>query len=250
MKGLWMQMAKLSAFGLACCCVLAACGVQEERLSVLRLEQVNRGELRWEVLIEKERGRAFVNLMNNGSFPIKCEHLGFRTILDFPVSYLEAGEVATAEFNRFIPAGEVIRFPPVVINDSERQIRSVQGGRFDRCRLATFEDACQSTQDIGSYREIFSELFDSFGADGCSDLQATLRRERVIDLRGKTKMNLDPLDLLSFGVTVLFLKRDVSSMEEGAARSRDSHHQVLVIADACADIDLDRLWRSRDCFPE
>ena len=255
MSGLSMRKVKFGVFGLVCGFVLAACSVQEEYVredfvSVSRLEQINRGELRWEVLIEKQRVRAFVSLVNNGSYPVQCDKVGFRTIFDYPVSYLEAGEVVIVDFNRYIRVGEKISFPPVVVNDPERQIRSVQGGISDQCRVATFRDACENAQEMVRFEDAFSVLFESFESEGCQDLHAALRRERVVDLRDDSEIALDPFGLLSFEVTFLVLNRDVSSVRERVTMQRDFRHQVLAIADACADTDVSRLWRSRNCFPE
>lgn len=249
------RMVNLGLFGLVCGFALAACSVQEEYVredfvDVSRLEQVNRGELRWEVLIEKQRARALVSLVNSGSYPVQCDQVGFRTIFDYPVSYLEAGEVVSVGFNHFINTGERISFAPVVSNEPERQIRSVQGGVADQCRVATFIDACENAQQMVRYGDAFSVLFESFDSEGCLDLHAALRRERVVDLRDKPEIALDPFDLLSFEVTFLVLNRNVSSVRERVTRLRDFRHQVLAIAEACGDTDVSRLWHSRECFPD
>lgn len=248
MKGFYANPVRRLFSSLLLPLVFAGCDVRQEVISVPRFEQVTQASLKWEAQIDRGRMRAAINLRNTGAYPVQCDQIGFRAIFDYPVSYLEAGEVAESLLRVFIPAGGSISLPPIVSNDPERQIRSVQGGVFDQCRAASFQDACENVNSVASYRGSFSVLFGEPQIRSCSELYDFLDRERVVDLRHNPGIDLALFDLLPFALTFLVSERDFYAVNERVSGLRVTDHQVLPVAEACINRNLRRLWRNRSCF--
>lgn len=231
-------------FGLAS--LASGCGEVELPRPPNLVDTERETALRWVIDIEKSRSSASVAISNLGPEAVICNGLTYRAIFDFPVSYLEAGETSRGLLSAYLRPGETRTFPTVTVDGSEKQIRSIQGGSFDSCKVAKFSDYCRLPSLSLESKSFFQDLFRQTDVASCEDLNAKITQTRVIDLRRSDQGSYEALRALNVDVVTLISESQSQRMADDLRRI-EHVADVVIFRDDCADNDVESLLRKKRC---
>ncbi len=185
----------------------------------------------WSTSISQDRRSAIVMARNSSNKAVFCPLLSFRVIYDDPLNYLETGEFSVTHLNHFVSPNESNTFSELKSPQRGAHIRSVQAGRLDSCRVATFADICRKSQDD----DTLHKLLESSGTRSCEGFFKRLLESRLIDLRELGLEVVPHLRELNFEVSAVLSESQRRTDLGSAIETISTITTITFLKDKCED---------------